>query len=210
MDLPTMRARVRRDLRDEDATEERWSADELDRHLERALRELSLAAPREATATLQTTSGSRDLSIATLTERVSVDAVEYPTGQYPPSLVPFSVWEETLTLLTERVPGAAEDVVVRYSALHTIDGTSSTLPAAFEELLATGAAAYAALEWASFATNRVNVGGAETWRDYHTWAHEQLAVFAKGLAKHGRERRLRSRRMYRPAEGALGERPLGE
>ena len=52
MDRPTMRARVRRDLRDEDATDERWSADELDRHLERALRELSLAAPREATATL--------------------------------------------------------------------------------------------------------------------------------------------------------------
>lgn len=210
MDLPTMRTILRRDLHDEDAGDERWTADELDRHIARAVRELSLAAPLEATASLLTTSGSRDLSIASLADRVSIEAVEYPTGQYPPSLVPFSVWEDTLTLLIDRLPGANEDVVVRYSRLHTLDGTSSTIPAALEELVATGAGAYAALEWASFATNRVNVGGTETWRNYHTWAQERLAAFAKALAKHGRQRSLRSRRLYQPAEGALGERPLGE
>lgn len=209
MDLPTLRARVRRDLRDEDPTNERWSDDELDRHIQRAVQELSLAAPLEAAVTLQTTAGSRDLDLSSAGGRVSVDAVEHPVGQYPPSYVQFSLWADTLTLLVERVPGAGEDVNVRYSRLHTLDDATSTLPQALEDVAGTGAAAYAALEWASFATNRVNVGGADTWRQYHTWAQERLAAFHKALAKHGRERRLRAGRLYLPAGGTLGERPLG-
>ena len=210
MDLPTMRVRVRRDLRDEDAANERWSDAELDRHIGRTLQELSLAAPREDSATVQTQASSRDLDIATLSDRVTVDAVEYPTGKYPPSFVQFSLWGDTLTLLVERLPAAGEDVAVNYSRLHTLDATSSTLPEALEDLVASGGAAYAALEWASYATNRVNVGGADTWRNYHTWAQERLAAFHKALAKHGRERRLRARRLYLPAQGSLGARRPGE
>ena len=206
MDLATMRVRVRRDLRDEDPDNERWTDDEIDRHVDRAVRELSLAAPQEANATLATVAGSREIDVSTLTDRVSVDAVEFPTGQYPPSYVAFSLWADTLTLLIDRAPSGVESVIVRYSQLHTLDATASTLPAALEDLVATGAAAYAALEWASYATNRVNVGGADVWRDYHTWAQDRLAAFNKALAKHGRERRLRSRRLYLPAGGSLGER----
>src|SRR5690606_33044459 len=153
MDLPTMRARVRKDLRDEDAANERWPDGTLDRHIERAVREVSLAAPLEATATLQTTAGSRDLSVAALADRVSIDAVEYPVGFYPPSLVPFSAWGDTLTLLIDRVPGDGEDVIVRYAELHTLDGSGTTLPERLHDLVATGAAAYAALEWAGYAIN---------------------------------------------------------
>ena len=210
MDLPTMRARVRRDLRDEDSANYRWTDNEVDRHIERAVRELSLAAPLEVTASLATTAGSRDLDVAGLANRVSIDAVEYPTALYPTSYAAHSVWANTLTLLVDSAPGASEGVVVRYSKLHTLDATSSTLPAALEDVVATGAAAYAALEWASYATNRVNVGGADAWSHFHTWGAERMAAFHKALAKYGRERRLRSRRLYIPAAGALGVRPLGE
>jgi hypothetical protein len=194
-----MRTRVRRDLRDEDSANYRWTDAELDRHIGRAVQEVSLAAPLEASTTLTTSAGSRELSIATLTSRVSIEAVEYPTGQYPPCLVPFTTWVDTLSLLIEGEPSAGESVLVRYSKLHTLDSTSTTLPERLHDLVATGAAAYAALEWASYATNRVNVGGAETWRNYHTWAQERMAAFAKALAKLGRERRLRSHRLYQPA-----------
>ena len=210
MDLSEMRARVRRDLRDTDAANERWSDDDLTRHIERALQELSLAAPLEATATLTTSAGSRDLDVSALAGRVAIDAVEYPTGQYPPAFAPYALWGDTLTLQIEGAPGGGESVAVYYSKLHALDEASSTLPAALEDLVATGAGAYAALEWASFATNRVNVGGAETWRHYHIWAQERLAAFARALAKHGRERRVRSRQLYRPADGSLGDRPLSE
>ena len=91
MDLPSMRTRLRRDLRDTDPANERWPDGALDRHIERALRELSLAAPLETTATLGTVAGSRDLSVAALTDRVSIDDVEYPAGLYPPSRPPFSL-----------------------------------------------------------------------------------------------------------------------
>ena len=145
-----------------------------------------------------------------MTDRVSVDAVEHPAGKYPPSYAPFSLWSDTLTLLIDGAPGAGEDVVVRYSALHTLDAFGSTLPEALADLVATGGAAYAALEWASYATNRVNVGGVEVWRHYQQWGQERLAAFQEALATHGRERRVRARRLYRPAAGALGARPLAE
>ena len=208
MDLTTMRARVRADLHDEDAANERWSDDTLDRHLARAVQELSLAAPRETTATLATSAGSRDLDIASLEDRVSIDAVEYPAGRYPAAYVDFSVWSDTMTLLVQSTPGDDEDVVVRYGALHTLDDEGTTIPERLIDLVAMGAAAYAAIEWASFATNRINVGGDDTWRHYHTWGQERLAAFSKGLAKHGRERGLRARRLYVPAAGALGARPI--
>ena len=59
-----------------------------------------------------------------------------------------------LSLLGEGVPAAGSDVVVRYSQLHTLGTSSSTLPQALEDVVASGAAAYAALEWSSYATNR--------------------------------------------------------
>ena len=199
MNLPEMRTLVRRDLHDEDPAGYRWSDDELDRHIARAVRELSLAVPLEAKAVLTTTAASRDLSLASLADRVSIEAVEYPVGSYPPAYVSFSLWADTLTLLVDSPPLAAQEVNVFYGRLHTLDDTTSTVPAALEDVLATGAAAYAALEWASFASNRVNVGGADVWRSYMVWGQERLAAFAAALARHGRRSGVRARRLYRPA-----------
>jgi hypothetical protein len=199
MNLHDMRARVRRDLRDEEPANQRWRDAELDRHIARAVQEASLAAPRDVKATLTTTAGSRDLDISGLTGRVSIDAVEYQTGQFPPSYARFSVWGNTLTLLVDAVPAGSEQVAVYYGALHTLDATSSTLPAALEDAVATGAAAHAALAWASFATNRVNVGGEETWRNYLVFGQERLAAFTQALAAHGRQGAVRVRHLYMPA-----------
>lgn len=199
MDLAEMRALVRRDLHDEDSGSYRWTDDEIARHISRAVREFSVAVPLESKATLTTAPGSRDLSIASLADRVSLDAVEYPVGSYPPSYASFSIWGDTLTLLVDSPPLSAVDVYVYYGRLHTLDLSGSTVPAAFEEVVATGAAGYAALEWASFATNRLNAGGAEVWRDYLTWGQERLASFAGALAHHGRRARLHPRRLFVPA-----------
>jgi hypothetical protein len=202
MDLATMRALVRRDLHDEDASSYRWTDDEIDRHIARAVKELSLAVPLEAKATLTTTEGSRDLSLASLTGLVAVEAVEYPVGEYPPSYAPFSNWGGTLTLLVDATPLAAQEVSVYYGKLHTLDASTSTVPAALEDVVATGSAAYAALEWATFATNRVNVGGPDVWRQYLVWGQERLAAFARELARRGRRAGVRVRRLYRPAAPA--------
>ena len=196
MNLTDMRARIRKDLHDEDSQNYRWTDSELNRHIDHAVRELSLSCHLEAKATLSTTAGSRDLSLSSLSDLVEIEAVEYPVGDYPPSYIRFSAWADTLTLLIDSLPGDAEDVYIYYGRLHTLDADSSTLPAKLEDLAALGAAAYAAIEWASFATNRVNLGGAETWRSYLTWGQDRLAAFMKGLAKHSRKNTVRVRQLY--------------
>ncbi len=205
MNLTEMRDRLRTDLHDEDATNERWTDAELDRHIQRTVREFSLSMPLEAKTTLTTTPDSRDLSIAGLADLVAIEAVEHPVGDYPPAYVPYSVWLSTLTMLVDSAPGSAEDVNVYYTKLHTLDATTSTLPERLEAVVATGAGAYAALEWASFATNRVNVGGQDVWRDYLTWGQQRLAEFQKALARHGRRNAVRIRRLYRPATTPVGQ-----
>ncbi len=195
-----MRTRVRRDLHDEDAQSYRWSDDELDRHIDHAVRELSLAVPLETKADLTITAGSRELSISGLSDLVVIEAVEYPVGQYPPVYVRFSIWAQTLTLLVDRVPSDGEDVYVYYGKLHTLDASNSTIPAPLEDLVAIGAAGYAAVEWASFASNRVNVGGDQTWRNYLTWGQDRLAAFMQGLSRHSRKNTVRVSRLYRPYE----------
>ena len=210
MNLSEMRTRVRRDLHDEDAGNYRWTDSELDRHIERAVRELSLAAPHEAKATLTTTAESRDLSLSTLADLVAVEAVEYPTDKYPPGYVAYSLWGGTLTLLVDEVPLSAQPVNVYYGEMHTLDADTSTIPPQLEEIVASGAAAYAAIEWASFATNRINVGGDEVWRQYLTWGQERLADFARALAQHGRRNAVRVRHLYTPARPAADESSLSQ
>jgi hypothetical protein len=205
MNLSEMRTRVRRDLHDEDADNYRWSDDELDRHVDHAVRELSAASPREAVTTLYTTEGSRELSLSGLDGLVQIEAVEYPVGRHPPRYVRYSVWADTLTLLTDRTPGEAEEVKLFYGCLHTLDAEGSTIPQRLEDLIALGAEGYASLEWASFATNRVNVGGPDTWHSYLTWGQEQLARFHRRLARLGRRASLRARRLYVPAQEPMGQ-----
>jgi hypothetical protein len=196
MNLSDMRARIRKDLHDEDSQNYRWSDDEMNRHIDRAVRELSLSCPLETKAALSTTAGSRDLSLSSLSGVVEIEAVEYPVANYPPSYVRFSVWSDTLTLLIDSLPGAGEDVYVYYGKLHTLNADSSTIPAKLEDLVATGAAGYAAIEWASFATNRVNLGGSDAWRSYLTWGQDRLAAFMRDLAKHSKKNAVRVRRLY--------------
>ncbi len=168
-DIDDLRDRLRQELHDEDSGAYRWTDAVLDRHLTRATRELSFVWPDEHKTTLSTTDGSRDLSLATLSDLVRIEAVEYPVGQYPPVYVQFSSFGGTLTLLVDGAPGDAEDVAVYWGKLHTLDASTSTLPATAEDAVVTGAAGYAAIEWASFATNRANVAGTAAVQQYRDW-----------------------------------------
>src|SRR3989304_2325925 len=118
MNLSDMRGRLRKDLHDEDSANQRWMCRSSPPAVQRWLAE----------SPLSTTAGSRDLSIAGLTDLVAVEAVEYPTGDYPPTYVPYSVWLSTLTMLIAPAPGGVESVTLSYTQLPTLDSTSSTLP----------------------------------------------------------------------------------
>ncbi len=197
MDLTEMRTIVRRDLHDEDATNYRWTNDEIDRHIAHAVKDFSEALPLEQKATKATTSGSREVDISTLTDRVMVEAVEYPVDKFPRKYQRFSLWADNLTFLGDEVPDGS-NAYIYYGKLHTLDATTSTIPTMHEDLVANGACGYAAIEWAAYAINRVNVGGDITPKEFLTWGKERLRSFKDELKRLGRSNRARIRSLYRP------------
>lgn len=197
MDLAAMRGNVRRDLHDEDAGSYRWSDDEIDRHISHAVKDLSEAIPREQKATMATTSGSREIDVSSLTDRIGIVMVEYPAGEFPSRYQRFSLWADTLTLLGPDVPDGS-DACVYYGKLHTLDASTSTIPPQHEDLVATGACGYAAVEWAINATNRANTGGTDASRDFLRWGRDRLGRFRRELRRLGRRNRVRMRTLYQP------------
>ncbi len=204
MNLTEMRAIVRRDLHDEDAANYRWTNDELDRHIAHAVKDFSEAIPYEQKATKATASGLRVLDISNLTGRVMVEAVEYPVDNFPKRYQPFALWGDTLTMLGDEVPDGS-NAYIYYGKLHTLDATGTTVPAKFEDLIAVGACGYAAVEWAAYAINRVNVGGDETPRKFLDWGNQKLTDFKNELKRLGRRNRVRVRSLYKPYYPAVSK-----
>jgi hypothetical protein len=204
MNLTEMRAIVRRDLHDEDASNYRWTNDELDRHIAHAVKDFSEAIPNEQKAVKATTADSREIDIATITDRVMVEAVEYPVDQFPRRFQRFALWGNTLTLLGDEVPDGS-NAYVYYGELHILDTSGSTIPAKHEDLIVVGAAGYAAVEWAVYAVNRVNVGGTMTPEEFLTWGREKLAYFRSELRRLSRRNRVRVRSLYPPHYPAVSQ-----
>ena len=198
MNLSEMRTNVRRDLRDEDSENYRWTDDELERHIARALFEFSEACPLEQKAQLSTTLGSMDIDISSLTDRIMIKAVEHPLDCWPRSYQRYSLWEDTLTFLGDVVP-AGDDCIIYYGKLHTLDAETSTIPAKNEDLVALGAAGYALVSWAAYAINQVNLGGTSTPGLFSAAGQDKLRQFRQELKRLGRLGKLRIARLYTPA-----------
>jgi hypothetical protein len=175
-----MRVIVRRDLHDEDSNNYRWTDNEVDRHIAQAVKAFSDRLPLEQKAALATANGSRELDIAALTGRVMVEVVEYPAGRFPPVYQPFTLWGDTLTLLGDEVPDGSY-ANIYYGQLHTLDTSTSTIPAQYEDLIAAGAGGYAAEAWAVYAINKVNPGGNAAPQELLAWANQKNRVRVKTL-----------------------------
>jgi hypothetical protein len=195
MNLSEMIALVRKDLHDEDSGNYQWSDAELTRHINRAVREFSERVPLPAKATLPTTPGSRELDISGLSDRVMVEAVEYPVDVSPPEYQRFSIWGDTLTIISGSEPDGS-NCHVYYGALHTLNADGSTVPTKYEDLVTTGACGYAAIAWAAYAINKVNVGGEMTPKEYRLWGSERLGIFKESLKRLGRRQRVRVQQLF--------------
>ena len=194
--IATIRAAMRKDLKDEDSI--RWTDDELDRHIQHAVLDISQAVPLEGKdeALVITTPASREIDISGVAGLIYVEAVEYPTGEYPKRYRDHKVWANSLELLVDTMPTADDPVFLYYGKVHTVDDAASSLPGYLEDLCAVGAGAYAALEWASYAINQVNVGGETTPREYLEWSQRRMDYYHKELTRYGRQSRLKVRQLY--------------
>jgi len=195
MTLAAMTTLVRRDLKDEDSSNYRWQDNEIERAIARAVAETSRYCPREMKATIATTDGSREIDISTLTDRVSVDRVEFPIDETPREFQRFSVYQDTLTLIGD-LEGDGEDCYVYWGKVHTLDGSTSTLPTYLEDILALGAAAYAVLAQTQYRTDTAGFGGEQADRDYQSWGNTMLKEFKSQLKRFGRGRKLKISQFY--------------
>jgi hypothetical protein len=194
MDLSAMRTLVRRDLKDEDNSNYRWQDNEIDRAINRAVAELSRHVPREMKTGISTADGSREISISSLTDRVSVDGVEFPVGETPRSFQRFSIYQDSITLTD--VEGDGINCNVYWSKVHTLDGSTSTVPSYLEDVLAQGAAAYAVLSQTQYRIDTAGFGGDKADADYQSWGTAMLKEFKAQLRKFGKERKLKVGTLY--------------
>ena len=194
MDLTTMRTLVRRDLKDEDNSNYRWQDNEIERAIARAVAELSRYVPREMKSTIATVDGSREIDISSLTDRVSVDKIEFPAGEHPRQFQRFTVYADTLTLIGN-VEGDGNNCYVYWGKVHTLAATS-TIPSHLEDILALGAAAYAVLAQTQYRTDTAGFGGDKADTDYQSWGAAMLKQFTSQLKRFGRGRKLKISQFY--------------
>lgn len=195
MNLSTMRTLVRRDLKDEDNSNYRWQDNEIDRAIGRAVAELSRYVPREMKSTIATVDGSREIDISTLTDRVSVDRVEFPVGETPRQFQRFAIYADTITFIGG-VEGDGEDCYIFWGKVHTLDGSTSTIPAYLEDVLTLGATAYAVLAQTQYRVDVAGHGGEQADRDYQAWGDIMLRNFKEALKRFGRGRKLKISQFY--------------
>ncbi len=162
MDIDELRDHVRAELQDTgvDAAE-LLSDNELDQALERATARYSHTRRRErATATTIPATGTlRELDISTLSPRFDIVAVEYPTGDFPKSWSPFSIWAQTLTLDLENEPTASAAVNILWTSPHT----PASVDGADQDIVLTGALAFALSMLMNQKRNTLNVAGPDVW-----------------------------------------------
>lgn len=201
MDLGTMRTLVRRDLKDEDSSNYRWQDNEIDRATQKAVAELSRYIPRGMKTAVATVGGGREIDISALSDRVSVDRVEFPVGRTPRQFQRFTAYADTI-FLTGDTEGDGTDCCVYWSKVHTLDASTSTVPAYLEDVLAVGAAAYAVLAQAQYRTDVAGIGGDRADTDYQGWGRAMLKEFRTQLRRFGRNSKLKQSTLF---EGSNSE-----
>ncbi|MFA5401198.1 MAG: hypothetical protein WC169_05640 [Dehalococcoidia bacterium] len=193
--LTEMRADVRRDLKDEVAAGYRWSDDEIDRAIEKAVLVYSSYCPlMQLDATIHTVDQGNTVSLATLTERIDVVKVEHPIDNQPYPSRRFKVWGDLLTF-QDGYTGDGGVCNIYWLKKHTL-GAFSTIPAAHDHIIAVGAVAFAVSSQAQYQVNLANTGGRTVNKDYGAWARAAFEAFY---------RLLQNARSYSPGKLVTGE-----
>ena len=193
MNLVEMRARVREDLQDTDATNYRWTDDEVDGAIDRVVYEYSAHAPIEQQTDLATTDGDTELDISTLTGLVKIESVEFPIGKSPKYMQHIEYWAGRLYMQDE---GDGSNARVRWLKKHTLDVSSTTIPTQHEEIIVLGATGYLAMSASANTVDRAFIAGRYGTQSYKDWGIERLKRYDFKLREISHMNRLRSRNLY--------------
>ena len=162
---------ARQQLRDEfqgDADQE-FADDELDLHINKVLVEISNKRPYEVKEIVES-DGTREIALDAIKDLIGdkVIRVEYPTGNYPPSELKFSIFGNTLTL--ESKPTSGEYIYLYCHKVHQVTESASTLSPDLEEVLIKGVVASAGM---AFLNNTRKQIVPSSMRLYQAWVDRQ-------------------------------------
>ena len=193
MNLVEMRARVREDLRDTDSENYRWTDDEVDGAIERAVTEYSLRAPIEQQDDIATTGGDTEIDISGLSGLLVVKSVEFPIGRSPKYYQRTECWAGHLYMEDE---GDGEDARVRWLKRHTLDAGSTTIPAQHEEIIVLGASGYLAMSASVYTVDRASIAGHYATINYKAWGKERLGRYDRKLKSIARTSKVITHQLY--------------
>jgi len=196
MNLIEMRARVREDLQDTDSQNYRWTDDEVDGAIQRAVAEYSLRAPIEQQDDIATTDGDTELDISGLSGLLVIKSVEFPIGQSPRYYRRTEYWAGHLYMDDE---GDGEDARVRWLKRHTLDAGSTTVPAGHEEIIVLGATGYLAMSASAYTVDRASIAGHYATINYKAWGKERLERYDRKLKAIARTSKIISNELYTEA-----------
>lgn len=180
---PNLRGRVEASL--QDSGHSRWSTDDLDEAIRKALDQYSILSPHTAIGTIALATAGREISLTTLTGLVRVEKVwwDYDSGTpgYPPNYRQFEVWPGSILYIDDETePTSGEIVRVWYTLLHTLKDLDSaaTTTISTEDVTAIvhGAAGFAAQQRSIERTENLNVDK-DTTTKLNTWSERQLRTF---------------------------------
>ena len=174
MNQAEYRARIRQDLQDEDALNYRWTDDQVDGAISRALTDISIASPYPQTTDIPFTVGSNAIDISSLAGMVEVVRVENPIGLNPPYYQAFTIWGSTIYL---ECGGDGTDARIFWGKFHTVD----TIPLQLEELVVLGATAYLASSASVKSTDEITAGGQNVPVNFRKWAEERMDGYLQWL-----------------------------
>jgi hypothetical protein len=193
MNLTEMRARVREDLQDTDSENYRWTDDEVDGAIDRAVMEYSLYAAIEQQDDIATIDGEIELDISSLTGLLKVESVEFPIGQSPKYYQRTEYWAGHLYMDDE---GDGENARVRWLKKHTLDVNSTTIPTEHEEIIVLGATGYLAMSASAYTVDRATIAGRHGTVSYKAWGIERLKRYDQKLQQIARSNKVISKQLY--------------
>ena len=193
MNLVEMRARVREDLQDTDSQNYRWTDDEVDGAILRAVDEYSIHAPIQQQSDIATTDAETELDISTLTGIVKVEAVEFPLGETPRHFQHIDYWAGKLYMQDE---GDGSNARVRWLKKHTLAAGSTTIPVEHDEILVLGATGYLAMSASANTVDRAFIAGHYGTTSYQAWGIERLKRYDIRLRQLAQANRVTQRQLY--------------
>ena len=193
MNLVEMTARVREDLQDTDSQNYRWTDDEVEGAILRAVDEYSIHAPIQQQSDIATTNDNNELVISSLSGILKVEAVEFPLGETPRHLQHIDYWAGKLYMQEK---GDGSNARVRWLKKHTLAAGSTTIPVEHDEILVLGATGYLAMSASANTVDRAFIAGHYGTTSYKAWGIERLKRYDMRLRQVDQANRVTQRQLY--------------